>query len=450
MTNHLPIVGKSALTILSSTIIVLPFMLLVQLSNGQSMLTVLPFVLFYTFRMTGIFFIRGIKTRLDSLRLLKLALYCGFLGCGFGILGTVYFPSFIVAGFFLGLSGAWLPPANAAIGQYLKTRDAVLRGNMVGALVMLVLLGAALLLPDADKYLVFFVIYGVMYGLALQTPNVMPHYQVDTHDLEETSYRYLILFVVFFILLFGLRSSRLLADTLAFDAVINSFFLIALVTVGVVTFWRRKVQRHVPNQLLWLTLINGAVGNYLFLFSSLYTAAFYGQREAFFYFYLPYVLGTLLAPKGMTVLGTDVKRRSLVGIVVGLLIILVTPLFSIGLFLVSLFKGTLNGWLTTRYQATDPISEDKRLWVKYTLQNIGSILTQFLLMVLASVIILRDGHTIQDFFVMTTANSPTPESIQVMHDWNTVATTLVLVAIVVYALIFAYQEKVSHSKSERS
>ena len=118
-------------------------------------------------------------------------------------------------------------------------------------------------------------------------------------------------------------------------------------------------------------------------------------------------------------LRTDVKRWSLVGIVAGLLIILVTPLFPIGLFLVSLFKERWNCWLTTRYQATDPIPEDKRLWGKYTLQNIGSILTQFLLMVLASVIILRDGHTIQDFFVMTTASSPTPESIQVMHGWNT-------------------------------
>ena len=156
---------------------------------------------------------------------------------------------------------------------------------------------------------------------ALQTTNVITHYQVDADDLAETSYRYLILFVVFFILLFGLRSSRMLADTLAFDAVINSFFFIALLTVGLVTFWRRKVQRNVPNQLLCLTLINGAVGNYLFLFSSLYTAAFYGHREAFFYFYLPYVSGTLLAPKGMALLGTDIKRRSLFGIVVGLLMI---------------------------------------------------------------------------------------------------------------------------------
>ena len=65
----------------------------------------------------------------------------------------------------------------------------------------------------------------------------------------------------------------------------------------------------------------------------------------------------------MALLRTDVKRRSLVGIVVGLLMIVGTPLFPVGLFIVSLFKGTLNGWLTTlttSYQATDPIPEDKR------------------------------------------------------------------------------------------
>ncbi len=70
-------------------------------------------------------------------------------------------------------------------------------------------------------------------------------------------------------------------------------------------------------------------------------------------------------------------------------------------------------------------------------------------MVLASVIILRDGHTIQDFFMMTTASAPTPESIQVMHGWNVVATILVLGAIVVYGLIFSYQRKAGSSKSER-
>ena len=90
MENKFMVVGKSALAILSSTIIVLPFMLLVQLSNGKTFLTVLPFVLFYTFRMTGIFFIRGIKTKLNSFNLLRISLYCGLLGCIFGMVGTLY------------------------------------------------------------------------------------------------------------------------------------------------------------------------------------------------------------------------------------------------------------------------------------------------------------------------------------------------------------------------
>ena len=71
-------------------------------------------------------------------------------------------------------------------------------------------------------------------------------------------------------------------------------------------------------------------------------------------------------------------------------------------------------------------------------------------MVLASFIILKDGHTIQDFFVMTTASTPTAESIQVMHGWNVVATTLVLAAILLYGLMFSYQKKADMSKNERT
>ncbi len=71
-------------------------------------------------------------------------------------------------------------------------------------------------------------------------------------------------------------------------------------------------------------------------------------------------------------------------------------------------------------------------------------------MVLASVIILKDGHTIQDFFIMTTTSTPTAESIQVMHGWNMVATTLVLAAILLYGLIFSDQKKTDISKSEHS
>ncbi|WP_254066775.1 hypothetical protein [Pseudolactococcus raffinolactis] len=62
MTNQLNQIGKSALSIINSTIVVLPFMIFIQIASKGSLLAVLPFVLFYTFRMTGIFLIRGIKT----------------------------------------------------------------------------------------------------------------------------------------------------------------------------------------------------------------------------------------------------------------------------------------------------------------------------------------------------------------------------------------------------
>ena len=79
MTQQLNSLGKSALLILSNTIIVLPFMIFIQIAKGTSLLALLPFLLFYTFRMTGIFFIRGIKARINSYSLLKISLYAGLL-----------------------------------------------------------------------------------------------------------------------------------------------------------------------------------------------------------------------------------------------------------------------------------------------------------------------------------------------------------------------------------
>lgn len=69
--------------------------------------------------------------------------------------------------------------------------------------------------------------------------------------------------------------------------------------------------------------------------------------------------------------------------------IVFSPLFALGLFLTSLFKGSLNSSLTQDYENTVNIVEDKRIWVKYTIQNIGSILHQFLLMLLGSLIIIK-------------------------------------------------------------
>ena len=107
-----------------------------------------------------------------------------------------------------------------------------------------------------------------------------------------------------------------------------------------------------------MTAINGAVGNYLFLFCSLYVAGFYGHQHLFLQFYLPYVLGIVFASKVKNLLGNNVKTYSLIGIFLGLLLIVFSPLFALGLFLTSLFKGSLNSSLTQDYESTINIVED--------------------------------------------------------------------------------------------
>ena len=73
----------------------MPYLLYIQLSDGHNLLTILPFVLFYTLRMTGIFLVRGINLSLTSLGLLKISLLLGLAGSLIGIAGA-YSSRFIV------------------------------------------------------------------------------------------------------------------------------------------------------------------------------------------------------------------------------------------------------------------------------------------------------------------------------------------------------------------
>ncbi|MGO3592042.1 MAG: hypothetical protein ACTIOP_04165 [Lactococcus cremoris] len=151
-------------------------------------------------------------------------------------------------------------------------------------------------------------------------------------------------------------------------------------------------------------------------------------------FYLPYVLGIVFASKVKNLLGNNVKTYSLIGIFLGLLLIVFSPLFALGLFLTSLFKESLNSSLTQDYESTINIVEDKRIWIKYTIQNIGSILHQFLLMLLGSLIIMKNGLSIKTLFVITSTPIPTARSIELMKSWNLIATSLIILIIIAYLI----------------
>lgn len=429
-------IGNTTLNIISSTVVVLPFIFFLKQSETHQLMAVLPFVIFYTFRMTGIFFIRAIKSTLNSYTLLKLSIYCGIIASFIGFLGIFLQPLELISGLLLGLSAAWLPTANTTIKYYRKENKVPTPKSIGLSLLVLLLMGGILYLPNTIGFATFFVIYGLMYIIALPTLTSVSDYEVTVHDLEEYSPRYMILFIIFFILIFILRSSRLLSNIVQFDYfIIGSIFIILCLIIAEL-FAAKYLNRRLSNKLSYLTAINGAVGNYLFLFSSLYAAGYYGHNHLFLYFYLPYILGIVLAPKVSKMVNKKEKQSGLIGIFLGLLLVMLTPFFALGVLMLSTFKGVLNNWLTDDYMRQDKIPSDKRVWIKYSIQSIGSVTHQFILMLIGSLLVFENQASIKQFFVITTQKIPTLTSQELMQKWNIIASGILLIGIIVYSGVF--------------
>ncbi|MBM7544485.1 hypothetical protein JOC59_001202 [Weissella beninensis] len=440
MRQKLESIGNSALSLISSTVIILPFMMFLKLASRHTVIAVLPFVIFYTFRMTGVFFIRGIRTTINSYTLLKLAIYCGLMGAVFGLLGLVVPGLASIAGGLLGLSAAWLPMANATINAF-KQENALVSSKRKDATgLFLILLGSALGLPLQASLIVFFCVYGLMYLCSLFAIAKVRDYKITSHELEGYSYWYLSLFGGFFCLIFALRASRLLVSVVQFDYFLYGTLFFILCVLGYKFLTGSNPQRKVSRQVSMLTLVNGAVGNYLFLFSSLYIAGYYGHRQLFMLFYLPYVLGLLLASRVAKFFDKHTQQQwALVGIVLGLLVGVSTPVMPIAILIISLFKGVLNKSLNTVYLTKNTLPKDKRMWVKYTIQGIGSILNQFILMIIGSVLVLESQRSIQTFFMLTSQTTATATSQALMQVWNVIATGILLLIILLYG-IMTYQQ----------
>ncbi|MCP0888122.1 hypothetical protein LB941_12490, partial [Ligilactobacillus sp. WILCCON 0076] len=75
----------------------------------------------------------------NSYTLLKLAIYCGFLGSLFGLFGVVFPYLELIAGFFLGLSAAWLPMASNTI-KYYRVENDIVGSKNIGITVLLLVL----------------------------------------------------------------------------------------------------------------------------------------------------------------------------------------------------------------------------------------------------------------------------------------------------------------------
>lgn len=396
--------------VLSNTMIVIPYLLFMHIIDAHSSVTVLPFVLFYTFRVTGIFLIRGLYRSIDQYTLLMVSLLIGGIGSFLTLTGALHFTFYLIGSIFLGLSAAWLPPANTSVNYFEKSKgfQAMSSRRYLAALIVLMPLFLGTTLTLSVQAVIVPSIVTLYFICAYHTVKHYPHYEMDFKELTKQvfSISELIWFTLFFVALFLLRSGRLLFNEVLLDYAILLFagiFMIAVVVVHQV-----KDRWKLP---LWqnaLTLLNGMMGNFIFLFGAFYVAVYKGPAAQGMYLFLPYLLGVIsslvLAGKVRSYFKNDLLVQ-LVGLGIGLFFLSIRWLFPFSIFILTFFQKGTSAWLNRLYYETETIEPQQRLTAKYSTSNKGSITHQFILMFLMLITLRSKNLPIKDIFFLRTLHT---------------------------------------------
>ena len=418
--------------VLANTMIVIPYLLFMHLIDSRLSVTVLPFVLFYTFRVTGIFLIRGLYRSIDQYTLLMVSLLVGGMGAFLTLIGALHFTFYLFGSIFLGLSAAWLTPANTSVNFFEKSKGFQTmssRRYLVALIVLLPLfLGTTLTFPI--QAVIVPSIVTLYFVCAYHTVKHYPHYEMDFKELTKHvfSLSELVWFVLFFIALFLLRSGRLLfSESMLNNAIIlfAGIFMAAIVVVNQVkNRWKLPLWQNA------LTFLNGMLGNFIFLFGAFYVAVYKGAASQGTYLFLPYLLGVIsslvLAGKVRQAFKNELLVQ-LVGLAAGLLVLSVRPLFPVAIFVLTFFQKGTSAWLNRLYYQTDTIEAQQRLTAKYSTSNKGSITHQFILMFLMLVTLQLKNLPVKDIFLLRSLH--TPEILATMDVVKFISISLLLIGL---------------------
>ena len=382
------IAGPSAF-LLNSSLIAIPYLLFLQLADGTSLTAILPLVIFYTLRMTGIFLLRSIRAGADSYFVMMLSLALGAAGALCGVLGVLCFPFFTSSAILLGLSTAFIQPAFTTLHfqRQEQNQNSGTAGkpkkNFAPLAFAAVFLLALTALPSPIRTGGVMLLYLVLFLLAFySTSRGRAHAFRFIHLKNVTvSPRYAAVFLVFFVLLIVLRIARLTLDAQELD-VVTIWFAVAFLAAMLLVWLRRKRAR-LPLWLNLLSFANGMCGNFLFIFGSFYVGAVYGIGEAAAYVYVPFVLGMGCSMAFASKLWRLAGKASpftvqAAGACAGLVLLMTPFYFPAGVFLVSFFFSGTSSLLNREYYHTQSIPTDRRLVSKFTIQDIGSITCQFI------------------------------------------------------------------------
>jgi hypothetical protein len=408
--------------ILSNTLTIIPYFLFLNLNDGLTLEKVLPFVLFYTFRMTGIFLLKSFKLALTSFNILIISILIGGAGCFIGVLGHFYFPAYLLSAVLIGLSTSWLPAANTTVNYHEKHQG---NSTSIGRkyLFILLILGgvmASMMLTKEWRTTVVLGEYVLLYVAAYHTVTHYPDYEIDFNEVDQQviSVKEFFLFLSFFILLLFIRSARLLFDSQLLDIGLMGFSILFVIAA-----WYLNRQRKMWKLPLWMNLLtfaNGMCMNFLMLFGTFYVAIRFGANRLIFNLYLPYIFGIICAAFFIKLLyrlfsTVDPKLVHLGSYIVSLLFLLSSSLFPVGILLLSCTINATGAFLNRNYYQEEILPQDQRIITKYSTQTKGSITHQLLMMSLLWVLAKQEELPVKTVLQITGHRTKNPTAVHLVE-----------------------------------
>ena len=367
-----------------NTIIFLPYFLFIIIGNSYN--TILngwfPLIIFYAFQYTGAFLINSFRKKVNTRELLLGFLILAIIGTICGTLAPLSTIWIELSALFMGIAVSILLPLYMTTQyheEYFFKAKLKTKHYLFALLTIIIIVTLILFTADSNHPSLAFVIYGVLLSTCYISLRHMPKYPITIPDSSRFSVSSFILFILFTLLLFVIKTIR---ET-DFQIFIVLLIVIILITITVLTLMitKSKIHLRLPKLIYLLSFTQGMVVNFYMLYGTFFALSQKSSTFMIYNIYLPYGLGILFSLFiGNKIISYFNRYHQLtvvnIGCALGVFFTVIPWTISIGGFLIGFFSSLQAVKLNRlAYNATDSF-KDSSLLLRNSWSKMGSIINQ--------------------------------------------------------------------------
>lgn len=357
----------------------MPFLLYLLLvsRHGDVVTNALPFALFYAFRRTSLFVVRGVHNSDNLLGWIGLtAAIFGFTIGIFGILSPIWWDLSAVSA---GIGAAFFPSVQKQFRlTHHRSADNPQDGGALIMLFSLIALIALMVLTERNYPALSFIAL-LLYALIGLVGFYYDPLRKSATDHLTVSIPNLVLAVMLFCSVFLVRIGRSLGTG---QPIVWGIGLLAIILIAIIAalLSSRPHPTATPWPLKLRLMLFGLCADFCAIFSALYIGVTYGTKTYAWMavaYLMAFILGGSLVKKLCTILPFSALAVELLGIIAGLLLTFNFYTYFIGIFLIRACASVQNQQAIRQYDQQS--TANNSYMVSYRLMSIAGLTTQFIL-----------------------------------------------------------------------